>query len=156
MLKIWCDHTFEFVCAIRPITYDTGTIREFNLRARYRNTRRLMPNAYGNGPFCKFSIPSNLQNPGVYALTADEEVIYVGECVNLTLRFNSGYGNISPRNCYAGGQLTNCRINHSIYAAAETRHQIDLWFLETRDRNAIESELIQALRPKWNRQGIVV
>lgn len=42
-------------------------------------------------------------------------VKYVGECVNLGHRFNTGNGKISPRNCHVGGQPTNFRINHQIY-----------------------------------------
>jgi hypothetical protein len=37
----------------------------------------------------------------------DESKEYVGECRDLVKRFNSGYGQISPRNCFVGGRRTN-------------------------------------------------
>jgi hypothetical protein len=90
---------------------------------------------------------------GAYVLTVDDNPAYVGECINLSSRYNNGYGNISPRNCYAGGQLTNCRINHLIHNAVNAGQQIKLWFLRTANRKTIEAELINALKPEWNRQG---
>jgi len=88
-------------------------------------------------------------------LTVDAEAVYVGECVNLSSRYNNGYGNISPRNCYEGGQRTNCRINHLVYKAASDGRLIDLWFLKTARYKTIESELINSLQPAWNRRGII-
>jgi hypothetical protein len=34
---------------------------------------------------------------GVYILTVNSDPHYVGECVNLSRRFNGDYGNISPK-----------------------------------------------------------
>ena len=31
------------------------------------------------------------------------------------VRYNNGYGRISPRNCFQGGQSTNCRVNNLIF-----------------------------------------
>jgi hypothetical protein len=70
-------------------------------------------------------------------------------------RFNAGYGRISPRNCYVGGQETNCRINQSVWRAAQQGETIHLWFLLEQNRTrrrAIEAALIRALHPAWNRQ----
>ena len=69
---------------------------------------------------------------------------------NLSNRFNAGYGNISPRNCFVGGQPTNCRINHHIYEQAVNKDEIVLYFLETNNRFQVESELIGKLNPAWN------
>jgi hypothetical protein len=65
-----------------------------------------------------------------------------------------GYGQISPRNCYIGGQPTNCRLNHLIYLASKDGKKVDLWFMPTGDRFAIEAALIQQLqtRQRWNRK----
>jgi hypothetical protein len=63
-------------------------------------------------PFCKFTVPRRYQTSGAYALTADGELRYIGERANLAARFNAGYGNISPKNCYRGGQETNCHLNN--------------------------------------------
>jgi hypothetical protein len=62
-----------------------------------------------------------------------------------------GYGNISPRNCYVGGQPTNCRINSLILEMYKRGSQIELLFYETRDRFNIERTLINELNPEWNR-----
>lgn len=114
-----------------------------------------MLHAYGNGPFCKFRIPREHHQEGVYILTVDDQPYYVGECVDLTDRYNNGYGNISPRNCYEGGQRTNCRINNLILKTVQAGHQIDLWFFATDKREVIETQLIGALnvRDRWNRQS---
>ena len=45
------------------------------------------------------------------SLVRDGQIIYIGETAGLRQRFNMGYGNISPRNCYVGGQSTNCKMN---------------------------------------------
>lgn len=153
LTKTWGNHTFERVCTIRPETDGAGNIREFMPQAQYQNRKGLPLNLYGHGPFCKFRIPNDKRYAGVYVITADRKAIYVGECINLSSRHNNGYGNISPRNCYAGGQLTNCRINNWIYNTAKTGQQTELWFLRTANRKTIESELINTLQPEWNRQG---
>lgn len=35
---------------------------------------------------------------------------YIGETDNLEKQFRQGYGNISPRNCFKGGQSTNYKM----------------------------------------------
>jgi hypothetical protein len=155
MQRIWSNYLFERVCDLRPEADGSGKILEFIPHGRYRNQKCLSLNPYGQGPFCKFRVPSNQRCAGVYVLTVDAEAVYVGECVNLSSRYNNGYGNISPRNCYEGGQRTNCRINHLVYKAASDGRLIDLWFLKTARYKTIESELINSLQPAWNRRGII-
>jgi hypothetical protein len=120
-------------------------------QSRYLNTRQLPLNNYGAGPFCKFNISSRFAESGVYVLTIDDEVRYVGECANLSARFNAGYGNISPKNCFKGGQETNCRLNNLIYRAACAGQKITLWFLRTADYKVIEATIRAASRLAWNR-----
>jgi len=62
-----------------------------------------------------------------------------------------GYGIISPRNYFAGGQETNCRINNLIYQAAKAGRRISLWFVNTKDYKGIERELRASDPPEWNR-----
>jgi hypothetical protein len=62
-----------------------------------------------------------------------------------------GYGNISPRNCFKGGQETNCRINNLIYETAKEGVSISLWFLNTQDHKSVEGELLMDKGPDWNR-----
>ena len=105
------QYDFRFVCVIEPERNFDGTIRELMPQVRYNNAAGWSLHQYGDGPFCKFKIPRNLNFSGVYALSVDHEIRYIGECEKLSQRFNAGYGNISPRNCFKGGQQTNCRIN---------------------------------------------
>ena len=66
-----------------------------------------------------------------------------------------GYGTISPRNCFKGGQETNCRINNLILLTSKSGIELALWFYEIeggkQERVAVERELVQALKPTWNR-----
>jgi len=130
---------------------DAGELEELFPQDRYVNDRNLPLNNYGAGPFCKFKIPNSLNVPGVYAIVVGGDVDYIGECQNLSSRYNMGYGNISPRNCYMGGQETNCRINNLILSAARSGVRISLWFLETERYKEIESELRGSIKLKWNR-----
>lgn len=81
----------------------------------------------------------------------DEEVRYVGECTNLSARFNAGYGNISPKNCFKGGQETNCRLNNPIKMAARAGKDISLWFFQTADHKSVEAFLRTRLDAAWDR-----
>ena len=142
---------FHFVAAIKPVENETGGIAGFFPQDEYQNSKSLPLNKYGEGPFCKFKIPSGLNDCGVYALLVNEELKYIGECVDLSNRYNTGYGNISPRNCYRGGQETNCRINNLIFLAVKSGGRVTLWFHRTEDYKALELELREKLGPAWNR-----
>ncbi len=110
-------------------------------------------NPYGDGEFCKFCIHVSKGMSGVYILTigVDNKVKYIGEYVDLLSRFNNGYGTISPRNCYEGGQPTNCRINKKILESIQSGQKVKLWYHPAKDeRKKIEASLIQNLKPEWN------
>jgi hypothetical protein len=77
----------------------------------------------------------------VYALTVADAARYIGECANFSARFNNGYGNISPKNCYKGRQETNCRLNNLVYLATACGEAIRLWFLPTDDYKSVEARL---------------
>lgn len=142
---------FLFVCRIDPARNPSGSVAEFLPQSRFRNEWGLPLNRYGAGPFCKFKIPGNLEVSGVYALVAGDGVKYIGECERLSRRYNMGYGNISPRNCFRGGQETNCRINNLILGAIKSGANLSLWFHETQQHKAVELRLRDKLRPPWNR-----
>jgi hypothetical protein len=144
-------YDFRHVCAISPVREQDGSVREYLPQTGSANAEGLPLHKYGRGPFCKFTIPANLEVPGVYALVARGQVLYIGECAGLSSRYNMGYGNISPRNCFVGGQQTNCRINNLILQQAKAGAGVDLWFNETNNYKAIEQELREAFRPSWNR-----
>ena len=86
-----------------------------------------------------------------HAFRIRTELRYIGECANLSKRFNMGYGNISPKNCFKGGQETNCRLNNLLYTAALAGGCISLWFLQTANYKSVEAQLRRALNPPWNR-----
>ena len=144
------DYEFEHICELAPLRGDDGSIRQFMPQHRYVNARNIPLNKYGGGPFCKFSIPKRFQVSGVYVITGDA-ILYVGECLNLSSRFNSGYGNISPKNCFKGGQETNCRLNSLVYSAIDAGGILKLWFFPTADCKTMESALRRVLKPAWNR-----
>lgn len=144
-------HPFRQVCSIQPKRGPSGTFLEFVPSGRYANVAGLSLNKYGAGPFCSFHIPPHHRESGVYALIVRDAVVYVGECVDLSARFNMGYGVISPRNCFTHGQETNCRINNLILTTARSEADVQLWFCGASERKRIEDELIDRLRPPWNR-----
>ena len=144
-------YPFFQVSEISPQVDDSGTVIPYMPQSRYLNEERILLNKYGKGPYCKFKIPSNCKLSGVYAITVDGMLKYVGECVDLSSRYNSGYGNISPRNCYIGGQETNCRINNLIYTETVKSNSVVLWFYQTMMYKEIERELRGNQSLDWNR-----
>ena len=146
-----CVFSFEHICDIEPEKEIEGNIKVYYPQSQYKNPNDLALHKYGIGPFCTFAIPRDLRREGVYLIKIDADIKYVGECENLASRFNMGYGNISPRNCYAGGQTTNCRINNAIYNHSLNTNNIELYFYETTNRYEVEWELINTLNPPWNR-----
>ena len=143
---------FQFVASLEVDRSMDGRPIEFLPQHLYRNEKGLRLNRYGKGPFCRFQIP-NIIKSGVYIIYLDGKPVYVGECRDLGSRFNVGYGIISPRNCFEGGQSTNCRINTSVLNAIKQGLKVDLFFLETNDRFRVEMGLINKLSPEWNRSG---
>ena len=148
---------FEFICKIEPHTNSKGEIKKIYPHRDYDDKENKELLEVGTGPFCKFKIPKdNDKRSGVYYLLVNEEIKYIGECKNLLNRFNWGYGNISPRNCYKGGQITNCRINSFILNSYIEGEEIYLFFYETDNRFRVERKLINYYQPKWNRQAGVL
>lgn len=144
-------YEFQFVCDILPETDSRGVVCEIFPQEFYEKKDSLDLHKYGKGPFCRFKIPNSWsERQGVYAILIDDSIVYIGECEDLLDRYNSGYGNISPRNCYVGGQSTNCKINANILYEIKNGKAIRLFFYETYDRYAVEDNLIDKLHPAWN------
>jgi hypothetical protein len=143
---------FRHVCRIEPEREADGSVKRFMPQLQYANERSLPLSRYGHGPFCKFKIPANYALSGVYALQIASSVNYIGECANLSARYNAGYGNISPRNCFKGGQDTNCRLNNLIFLASSAWSEINLWFHQTASYKAAELELLAIQKWIWNRK----
>ena len=145
----FAQRLFDHICIILPERERDGTIVTHTPHLRYENSSATL-HKFGAGPFCRFRPPALSKRSGVYILTVNGDPRYVGECANLRTRFETGYGNISPRNCFQGGQSTNCKVNQLILETAQANAQIDLWFRPEVDRKLVESDLILELRPRWN------
>lgn len=146
----WGGLVFTRVAALDPKRAADGSLLEFLPQDRYAKAATTVLNAYGGGPFCKFGIPWSNGEEGVYVITIDERPVYVGECRHLAQRFNMGYGTIQPKNCYVGGQATNCKVNAKVLNEAKAGRVPVLWVRETAHRYAVERDLIAILRPGWN------
>ena len=143
-------YAFAFVCDLVP-DRDGSLTYQYAPQGGYNNRRGLILNRYGNGLFCRFRIPKTYKRCGVYIVTVNDEPMYVGECINLTSRFNTGYGQISPRNCFVGGQETNCRINKLILGEVLKGSMVKLWFIQTGNHKAIEKDIRMRQPWPWNR-----
>ncbi len=151
MVRVIEGVPFQYVCDIVPES-EIGKPKEFMPQSKYNNKHGLSLHKHGHGPFCRFSIPNTFNlKTGVYLIVVDDEPKYVGECEDLGWRYNTGYGNISPRNCFKGGQSTNCRINNLILMETKKDSKVELFFLETDERFTLERELIRKLGSEWNR-----
>lgn len=136
---------------IEPDRFPDGSVKEFLPQDRYAKVVDMSLNPYGAGPFCRFKVPGAPRRSGVYVLTSDDGLRYVGIAQDLAQRWGpSGYGSIQPRNCYVGGQSTNCKVNAAVLREVKAGRRLDLYFLEADDRQAIEARLIRDLRPPWN------
>ena len=144
--------TFQRICKIEPDRDEFGAVIAYLPQSRYANARRLPLNKYGAGPFCRFKIPTSYFVSGVYILTVNDEPKYVGECRNPAARYNAGYGSISPKNCFKGGQETNCRVNTLIHHAIATGAEVVLWFHPSEDFKSLELTLLGARNWEWNRR----
>ena len=147
------DYVFIHADVIEPDRGDDGSPLEFMPQSRYELAETTRLNRYGEGPFCRFTVKGLPTTSGVYALTVDGVVAYVGKADNLTQRWGpQGYGNISPRNCYVGGQSTNCKVNNYILLCTREDRRTDLWIHETSDAGSVEAKVIRELDPPWNGQ----
>ena len=105
-----------------------------------------------NTIFCKFK-PDLPKIKGVYLWVSDNEIIYIGEGVNLRSRFNSGYGNISPRNCFKGGQSTNVKMNRIALSYLKNNRPIDIYIYETANHKELETLLLSRISTQYNKQN---
>jgi hypothetical protein len=151
--QFFAGYEFERVGAVDPERDASGEAAAFRPQSRYANARNLPLNAHGAGPFCRFVLGAGDHRSGVYVLTLNDDPVYAGKCVSLARRWGgTGYGAISPRNCFVGGQSTNCRVNNHIYMQVNSGGRLCLWFHAALDPGSIERELILSLRPSWNEQ----
>jgi hypothetical protein len=146
------EYNFDYVSEIRPEQSDNGVVETLMPQQRYREANSTFVHKYGWGPFCSFSIPNTWSGKScVYVLCSGNQIKYIGETEDLANRFNQGYGTISPRNCFDGGQETNCRVNTLIRDEIIAGHSVTLFYRDTENRAKFESELIENVDPPWNR-----
>ncbi|WP_262181534.1 GIY-YIG nuclease family protein [Haloarcula laminariae] len=145
---------FNFVDTVTLEENESGQIDLKMPHSRYAKADEMPVHQYGWGPFCKFFADTTdyQQVSGVYVFTANYQIVYVGEAVDIHSRIQAGYSNISPRNCFEGGQQTNCRINNAILDVIRNQGQVALWASVTRDRKQREAELIDECDPQWNKE----
>lgn len=145
-----CGYEFHFIQQLIP-ECENGKVKEYYPETQYENTfqKRLLPE--GKGPFCRFSV--HVQPLcGVYAWVVDREVIYIGETANLQLRFNNGYGMISPCNCYIGGQSTNCKMNKIVLECYKNKTPVCLYFYQTDNHKQMEWDLLHRITTRYNKK----
>ena len=70
--------------------------------------------------------------------------------MNFQRRFNVGYGNIEPINCYIGGQTTNWKMNKLVLSLAQQEKYVKLYFHETKEHKRVELELLGKVQTPYN------
>lgn len=145
-------HRFRLLQRLIPQTNaDDEVFRDYP-HERYNNEKNHKLLHHGKGPFCRFSI-HEWALPGVYLWVVDDTIIYIGETENLQKRFNAGYGLISPRKCFEGGQHTNCKMNNVLLSLHEQGKAVELYFYQTPDHQMLERNLLAKIRPPYNARG---
>ena len=144
-------YDFQYIETIDPVE-ENGVIISYQPQSRYKNRKKLEIHEYGNGEFCRFKLQKANEVSGVYAWVIQGETapIYIGEAVNFKKRFNMGYGVVSPRNCFNGGQKTNCKMNKVVLEKYRNGQKIDIYFFETKDYKAVEAELLLSINTEYN------
>ena len=144
MLKKVID-TYEFVyqTTIDLDRDENGVIISYNPANGYKKKDTCKLNPYGHLQFCKLNLVDLPTTSGVYAIYNDGELVYIGRAKNFAERWSrANYGNISPKNCYVGGQSTNCKMNNYIFEAIKAGCKIELYFYATTKYKEIEKDLL--------------
>jgi len=147
-----CGYEFRFLQQLNPECDNDGQIVRHYPQDGYDNKNGIPLSGHGGGAFCHFSINAG-DWPGVYLWVVDGVIIYIGETVGLQQRFNMGYGNISPRNCYVGGQSTNCKMNKVVLSLYEKGKTVSLYFCQTADYKRVELDLLGKINTPYNKKG---
>ena len=148
------DWPFVLAGAIEAERDDSGAPATYTAHERFANPKGLALNKWGAGPFVRLRPPPLPKVPGVYAIVHASSVLYIGRARDsLFVRWGRrGYSVIDPRNCYVGGQSTNCHVNHLIGDALAEGWDLELWIHETPVPDEIETTLRRSLHPIWNIQ----
>ena len=145
---------FLLVGIIQPKTEKDSAPCTYMPQERYPKATQTPLNPHGAGPFCRFNVDGLPDTSGIYAVTLNRKLTYVGIAKSLKRRWGPrGYALISPRNCYVGGQSTNCKVNHAILEAVRRKQAVELWIREMDEPRSLETQLIRELSPPWNDQS---
>ena len=110
-------------------------------------------NPYGDLIYSNFCIKNrdDYDLKGVYFYYVNDELKYIGRCKDsMKKRVNSGYGKVSPKNCFKDGQSTNCKVNSFV---SKYKDNIELKILvldDDKEIERLEKELISEHKPMWN------
>ena len=145
---------FEKFCTLTLLPDKAGSIC-IQPQRRYKNIKHYayLDNVDDDTVFCKFK-PNFPSVKGVYLWVANGEIIYIGESVNIKSRFNDGYGNISPRNCFVGGQSTNVKMNRVALLYYQDNQPIDIYYCITSEHKKFETLLLDKINTKYNSKTI--
>lgn len=143
------NYEFDFIETLKLLPAKEGKFT-YEPQSRYKKSKESSLHEFGCGEFCKFKLQNAKDTCGVYAWVINNEVVYIGEAVNFRKRFNMGYGIISPRNCFEGGQKTNCKMNRVVLEEYKNNNTIDIYFYETENYKAVEKELLLKIKTKYN------
>lgn len=153
-------YEFKFIEKLIPIHKKTNIeIEKLNkykgreLVSSLKNDISLKNTKLEDIDFCKFKLLSDdIDKSGVYIWYINNDVAYIGEASNLRKRFNYGYGNISPRNIFKGGQSTNCKMNRIAMKCFKENIDINIFFYETSNYKNVEQDLLDYNKKenKWN------
>ena len=103
--------------------------------------------------FCNFKLEEAKDTDhGVYIWFLDNIMIYIGKTKNLKDRFNRGYGRITLRNIFKGGQSTNCKMNRVVLKNEKSKgNNIEIYFCETKDNGEyLEKQLLEKYKTQYN------
>lgn len=154
-MKVLLNTPFEFAGELEALRDSNGAVSTASPHLRFANPDGLALNPHGLGPFSRLIVPELPDRPGVYAvLSRDQDVFYVGRARDsLRDRWRRrGYAVIDPRNCFVGGQSTNCHINGVITDGLSRGEAYTLWFHLIDPPDVLERELRSGLQPIWNIQ----
>ena len=150
-LKTVGDYKFDFICEIQPQRNEKGEVYTYNPSKDYDNKKNVSLNKYGDREFCDFVVKTDRNESGVYALYFDEKLVYIGKAKDFKQRWSQvNYCHISPRNCFVGGQSTNCHINSEICKQTKANNKVYLYFFATPKYSEVEKELICKRNPELN------
>ena len=150
------DESLRFTSAgyIEPKRNEDGSVVTDRPHERYNNKKGLPLNKHckKKTEFTAFKMDSLPTGCGVYVWLVDgnPKLSYIGEAKNLRKRFSSGYGKISPRNCFEKGQPTNCKMNQNVLSLWRKGKLFHIYFLETEKHKEIERKLLAVYETDFN------